>query len=113
MKKDLVSNLMEQKNSCINYLKAFTPRNASHVNILSRNKMADGNLCTNGKKCILRNRKFSQFPLQRNLLRSEVSHFGLTQMLLLLVSSSNLAIIKKIKFNSHFRTRIMKQACLG
>lgn len=101
MKKGLASNLMKQKNSCINYLKAFTPRNANHVNILSRNKMTGCNLCTNGKKCILCNRKFFQFPLQRNPLRSEVSHFGHSQMLLLLLSSSNLAINKKIKFNSH------------
>lgn len=72
------------------YLKAFASRNASDINKLARNKMADADGSSDGKESILGDRELLQLPLHGDSLSSEMTDERLGQMLLLLVAAAEL-----------------------
>lgn len=52
--------------------------------------MSYRNRCTDGKECILCNRKFSQIPLHWNALSSKMTHFRFCQVFLFFLPAANL-----------------------
>lgn len=73
------------------HLKPLPFCNSSDIHILPWNKMADTYGRSNRKKSILSHWKLPQLPFHGHTLSSKMTHFGLSQMFLLFLSTPNLA----------------------